>query len=200
MEPMAIPPVAPSPPFPCPHAVHQCPSVDSGLARDRRRSNGNLLVPNAAVNGWEATKPKGLKEWYRQQNDRTNGRFTRVARMLKHWRNQAFDTRVRPPSVGFEVVVVNSWPYYANSDASAVSGVLRQISTSFGFTRPTAINPSLRSEDLLRNWSRDNREVFMTELRAAADLAYEALRETDEGRSTGLWQRLFRTRFPQRGC
>ena len=40
----------------------------------------------------------------------------------------------------------------------------------------------------------------MTELRAAADLAYEALRETDEGRSAGLWQRLFRTRFPQRGC
>ena len=101
------------------------------LARDRRRSNGNLLVPNAAVNGWEATKPKGLKEWYRQQNDRTNGRFTRVARMLKHWRNQAFDTRVRPPSVGFEVVVANSWPFYANSDASAVSGVLRQISTRF---------------------------------------------------------------------
>ena len=101
------------------------------LARDRRRSNGNLLVPNAAVNGWEATNPKGLKEWYRQQNVRTNGRLTRVARMLKHWRNQAFDTRVRPPSVGFEVVVANSWPFYANSDASAVSGVLRQISTRF---------------------------------------------------------------------
>ena len=28
----AISPVAPSPLFRCPHAVHRCPSVDSGLA------------------------------------------------------------------------------------------------------------------------------------------------------------------------
>ena len=152
-----------------------------------------------AVNGWEATNPNGLKEWYRQQNRTTNGRFTRVARMLKHWRNQAFDTHVRPPSVGFEGLMANSWPLYVNSDASAVAGVLHQISTSFTFTRPTAMNPSLRSEDLLGDWSVDNHEVFMTELRAAADLAEQALRETDEGRSIGLWQRLFRTRFPQRG-
>ena len=165
-------------------------------AGDRRRTNRNILVPNTAVNGWEATNPKGLREWYRQVNDRTNGRFTRVARMLKHWRNQTFDARVRPPSVGFEVMMANSWPFLANSDASAVSGVLRQISTSFSYTRPTAMNPSLRSEDLLRGWIRDNHEVFMTELRASADLAEQALRETDEGRSIGLWQRLFRTRFP----
>ena len=169
------------------------------LAVDRKHVDGNLLVPNTAVNGWEATNPNGLKEWYRQQNHRTNGRFTRVSRMLKHWRNQAFDTRVRAPSVGFEVMMANAWPPYANSDGGAVSGILRQISTSFSFTSPTAMNPSLRSEDLLRNWSRDNYTVFMTELRASADLAHQALRETDEGRSIGLWQRLFRTRFPQRG-
>ena len=30
----AISPVAPSPPFHCPHAVHPCPSVDSGLGKD----------------------------------------------------------------------------------------------------------------------------------------------------------------------
>ena len=169
------------------------------LAGDRRRIDGNLLVPNAAVDGWEATNPKGLREWYRQQNHRTNGRFTRVARMLKHWRNQALDAPGRPPSVGFEVMMANAWPFFASSDASAVSGVLRQIATSFSFTRPTATNPSLRSEDLLRAWSRDNHEVFMTELRASADLSEQAIRETDEGRSIGLWQCLFRTRFPQRG-
>ena len=168
-------------------------------AGDRRLNNGNLLAPNAAVNTWEATNPKGLKEWYRQQNQSTNGRFTRVARMLKHWRNQAFDATVRPPSVGFEVMMASSWPHFARSDARAVSGVLRQISTSFSFTRPTAPNPSLRSEDLLRDWSRDNHEVFITEVRAAADLAEQAVRETNQGLSIGLWQRLFRTRFPQLG-
>ena len=121
------------------------------LDGNRRHSTGNLLIPNAVINGWETTNPTGLKEWYRQQNQRTNGRFNRVARMLKHWRIQAFDERIRPPSVGFEVMTANSWPLYVCSDASAVSGVLRQISTSFSYTRPTAINSSLRSEDLLRD-------------------------------------------------
>ena len=163
---------------------------------DRNRSDGNLLVPNSSVNGWEATNPKGLRAWYRQQNDRTNGRFTRVARMLKHWRNQVFDRSDRPPSVGFEVLVANSWSSFANTDAGAVTGVLRNVATNFSFVRPTAMNPSLPSEDLLSNWSRQHHDVFMTELSAAADLANEALRETSEGRSIGLWQRLFRTRFP----
>ena len=169
------------------------------FAGDRRYSNGNLLVPNGAVDGWEATNPKGLRDWYSLQNCRTNGRFTSEAMMLKHWRNQAFDVHTRPPSVGFEVMMANSWPLYVCSDASAVSGVLRQISTSFSYTRPRAINPSLRSEDLLRDWSRDTHEVFVTELRVSADLAEQALREPDESRSIDLWQRLFRTSFPQRG-
>ena len=35
--------------------------------------NSRFLVPNAAVNGWDATNPKGLAEWYRQRNAGTNG-------------------------------------------------------------------------------------------------------------------------------
>ena len=169
------------------------------LVEDRRLGNSGLRVPNPAVNGWEATNPKGLARWYREQNNRTNGRFTRVVRMLKHWRNQAFGSAARPPSVGFEVMVTNSWPFYADSDARVVCGVLRQIATRFSFNRPTAMNPSLRNEDLLNHWSHENHAVFMTEVASAADLADEALREAREGRSIALWQRLFRTRFPQRG-
>lgn len=169
------------------------------LVEDRRSGSVGLLVPNRAVDGWEATSPSGLIGWYREQNDRTNGRFSRVVRMLKHWRNQVFSEDARPPSVGFEVLVANSWPIHANSDARAVCGVLRQIATRYQSGRPSAMNPSLRNEDLLSPWNQGNHEVFMTEVASAADLAEEALRETSEGRSIGLWQRLFRRRFPHVG-
>ena len=162
-------------------------------------NHGNFLVPNAAVNGWDTTNPKGLAEWYRQKNSGTNGRFSRVVRMLKHWRNQTLDENARPPSVGFEVMVANSWPWYTNSDAAAVCGVLQYIATRFSFSRPMAMNPSIWNEDLLRNWSREHLDGFMKELGKAADLAGEALRETRESRSVALWQSLFRRRFPQRG-
>ena len=169
------------------------------LVETRRLGSVDHLVPNRAVNGWEATNPKGLIRWYREQNNRTNGRFSRVAKMMKHWRNQVFSEGARPPSVGLEVLVANSWPFLANSDARAVCGVLRQIATRFQFSRPSAMNPSLRNEDLLSPWNQRNREAFMMEIASAAVLAEEALRETREGRSIGLWQRLFRRRFPHVG-
>ncbi len=169
------------------------------LVEDSRVGSVDLLVPSRGTDGWETTNPKGLARWYHQQNDRTNGRFTRVVRMLKHWRNQAFSATARPPSAGFEVLVANSWPYYANSDASVVSGVLRQFVNRFMFSRPTAMNPSLPNEDLLRPWNYEYQEVFKAEAASASDVAEEALRETHKGRSIGQWQQLFRTRFPQRG-
>ena len=98
------------------------------------------------------------------------------------------------------MLIANSWPSYVNSDAAAVDGVLRHVATNYCFARPTAMNPSLPSEDLLSNWSRQHHGEFMAELTDAAYLANQALRETSESRSIGLWQRLFRTRFPQQGA
>ena len=171
------------------------------LGGDSRQVNNVLNIPNRTVNGWEATNPKGLERWYRQQDARTNGRFVRVAKMLKHWRNQALPKRVRPSSVGLEVMVAEAWPFLPwNSDADAVSGVLRQITNKllYSLSLPRVTNPSLQNENLLRDFDPDHFETFKMELSEAADIAEAARRDSDEGRSIGLWQRLFITRFPQR--
>ena len=171
------------------------------LAGDSQLGNNALYIPNRTLNDWEATNPKGLEQWYRQKNAQTNGGFVRVAKMLKHWRNQAFSKPVRPPSVGLEVLVAEAWPMFqANSDAAAVVGVLRQLANRFRWplSVPQVMNPSLPSENLLRDWNSGHFETFKAELGEAADIAQEARRESAEGRSISLWQRLFRTRFPQR--
>ena len=48
------------------------------LAEDSRIGS-QLYVPNVDRNSWEPTNPKGLADWYGQQNQRTNVRFVRVA-------------------------------------------------------------------------------------------------------------------------
>ena len=171
------------------------------LAGDSRQVNNVLHIPNRTVNGWEATNPKGLEEWYRRQNARTDGRFVRVAKMLKHWRNQALPESARPPSIALEVMIAQAWPILlSSSDADAVSGVLRQLSNNlmFSFSTPRLMNPSLQNENLLRDFDDDHLRAFKTRLDEAARLADAARREYDEDRSIGLWQRLFRARFPQR--
>ena len=87
-----------------------------------------------------------------------------------------------------------------NGSADAVSGVLRQIANKliYSFSVSQVINPSLHNENLLRDFDTDHRETFKTKLDEAAGIAEAARHESDEGRSLGLWQRLFRTRFPQR--
>ena len=171
------------------------------LAGDSRNVNDVLHIPNRTVNDWESTNPKGLEEWYRRQNARTNGRFVRVAKMLKHWRNQAVPKSARPPSIALEVMIAQHWPIFlSNSDADAVSGVLRQLSNNlmFSYSAPRLMNPSLQNENLLRDFDDNHLEAFKTGLNEAAGIADAARREWDEDRSIGLWQSLFRTRFPQR--
>ena len=171
------------------------------LAGDSRQVNSVLHIPNRTVNGWEATNPKGLEEWYRWQNARTDGKFVRVAKMLKHWRNQALPKRARPPSIALEVMIAQAWPILlSSSDADAVSGVLRQLSNNLmlSFSAPRLMNPSLQNENLLRDLDDDHLQSFKTRLNEAAGIADAARREYDEGRSIALWQSLFRARFPQR--
>ena len=170
------------------------------LAGDSRQVNNLLHIPNRAANGWEATNPKELGNWYHQQNARTQGRFVRVAKMLKHWRNQALPKGARPPSIALEVMIAQAWPLLANSDADAVSAVLRQLSNNLLFSLSVlwVMNPSLRNENLLRDFNPDQVEAFRTKVGEAAGIAEAGRRELDEDRSIGLWQRLFRTRFPQR--
>ena len=122
--------------------------------------------------------------------------------MLKHWRNQALPKDARPHSVGMEVMIAQAWPFLlsSDSDAGAVSGVLRQLANGLmlSFSAPRVMNPSLLDENLLRDLDPAHFETYKTRLTEAAGIAEAALREWDEARSVGLWQRLFRTRFPQR--
>ena len=60
------------------------------------------------------------------------------------------------------------------------------------------MNPSLQNENLLRDFDHDHLQAFKARLDEAAGIAETARRELDEERSIGLWQSLFRTRFPQR--
>lgn len=171
------------------------------LVGDSRQGHKILCIPNRTASGWNPTHPKGLERWYRQQTARTNGRFVRVAKMLKHWRNQALPKRARPPSIALEVMTAQAWPLFAShSDAVAVSRVLRQLSNNLLFTSsaPRIVNPSLPDENLLRDLDPDQFETYGTKLKEAADIAESALREWDEDRSIGLWQSLFKARFPQR--
>ena len=60
--------------------------------------------------------------------------------------------------------------------------------------------PNIRQRsDVLNRWNFLKTGFYEgIKLDEAAGIAEAARRESDEGRSIGLWQRLFRTRFPQR--
>ena len=139
---------------------------------------------------------------YRRQNARTDGRFVRVAKMLKHWRNQALPKSARPPSIALEVMIAQAWPILlSNSDADAVSGVLRQLSNSlmFSFSAPWIMNPSLQNENLLRDFDHDHLQAFKARLDEAASIAEAARRELDEDRSIGFVAEAVQGKIPAAG-
>ncbi len=69
------------------------------------------------------------------------------------------------------MLVAGAWPIFpTNSDADAVTGVLRQLAKRFRYSSsmPKVMNSSLPNENLLRDWNPGHFETFKTEFEGAA--------------------------------
>lgn len=156
------------------------------------------FVPNRVAQEWSKTSPKPLAEWYRAQNARTDGRFTRAAKMIKEWRNNVVDKASRPSSVALEVLVAAFLPDGAASDAQAVVLALEGMSRDLGrhSTVPTLTNPTLADENLLRDWTTAGFLTFRRALELAAAKAARANLEADRATSIRLWREVLGDRFP----
>jgi hypothetical protein len=160
-----------------------------------RAAHGVLEVPARSCKHWNATNPKGLADWHRRENDRTSGRFARVAKMLKHWRNETVPKELAPPSTAFEVLMAGETPV-AGSDSEAVVRALRGLAERVAGGRLTVPNPSLPTEDLARDWTPPATAGFSAYAAHAAATAAAALQEETVTRSVELWRELFPERFP----
>jgi len=158
-------------------------------------------VPDATSASWIASHPKGYLEWGTTQNRETEGRFTRIVKYLKWWRDNRLPLSARPKSIVLQTLIGKRMPRRSGSDAQALVGTLESMGQLFGpnrffFSAPTVTNPSRPDEDLASAWGDDAAFAFGEQLRRATTHATTALQEPREDKSAQLWQQVLGDRFP----
>jgi len=160
-----------------------------------RRAGTIFEAPDRDGSYWRPTNPAGLAEWHRRQNELTNGRFARVVKMMKHWRDSTIASAHRPPSIALEALIANHITSHG-SDAESIVRVFRGLSADLSSKRPIVRNGSMPEEDLVSAWSPAAVVRLGQYAARAAALASTALEAANEESSITSWRQLFRDPFP----
>jgi Second Messenger Oligonucleotide or Dinucleotide Synthetase domain len=158
-----------------------------------------LKVPDRE-GGWRFSNPEGFVRWCRRQDRRTGGDFGRVVMMLKRWRDTEAPEKSRVRSIVFTTLIgraVPTWSGSSNSprpDARVLIATLQTINRHLrGITGiPLVKNPSLRSENLARSWTRSDFVEFHSQINQAWKLAIYIHKTGDPAG----WRALFGSTFP----
>lgn len=169
--------------------------------------SGAWQVPSprpGAWNGlepWVPSHPKAYAGWCVDRNATTDGRFSRIVRFLKCWRDHGLPAAARPTSIVLQTMVGQALPDTTDSDAHALTVVLRNIadrarSSQPFFSRLRVPNPVQLDEDLALIWPDDSIQLFASHAHRSADRARLCWETPNLDRSAQLWSDFFGDRFP----
>jgi len=164
---------------------------------------GQLLVPirEDDIWQWKPSHPREYIAWVKSINSQSGGKFCRIMKMLKHWRNLKMGKETGPKSIVFTTLIGyrigEGHALGCESDAEALVKAMEALNDHLRMysSPPTVLNPSLRSEDLARNWDPDHFKVFKEKFASATQKAWQAFDEEDKEKSVRIWQDLFGERY-----
>lgn len=168
-----------------------------------RRSGGGFRIPHPLRSGWLSTNPRVHRSRTEALDAATNGRFVRVATMLKEWNVVNFDHLT-----GFhlEMALAHAWPSDEDGDparfvnsATAIATLLPRLSRTLEHSVEDPAGLSGPIDDYLDD---DDRQRTIERLERDAEAAAVARRHQARGdheRAIRKWRRVFGERFPAFG-
>ncbi len=159
-----------------------------------------ILIPSKKEGEWVETNPKGFMAWCRDVNQNSQGKFTRVAKFVKFWRDTTVGQDTAPKSI-LLVTLIGMNMVGASSDAESLVLTLEELVANLDDVldeegKPYVENPSLEGENLARDWNRAKFDIFKDKIERFTSKARDALDEEDKDKSIEKWQEIFGTTFP----
>jgi hypothetical protein len=160
-----------------------------------------LEVPDKGNANWRPSHPKAYLDWCARRNEATSGRFARVVKYLKCWRDDVLPEAARPKSIILQTLIGRAIPERAGSDAEAVAVVLKGLAEvtdvhQYISSTLSVPNPVMSEEDLGAAWSASSVHGFAKHVSLAALNAVAAFREPDASQSAKRWATTLGRRFP----
>lgn len=181
-------------------------------------ANQPLAVPTRDLTGWLTNDPLGFAQWFAIKDRSSglpdtegNGALVRSVRMMKRWRDQFFGTDPRPSSIllatilgqheasqkGYNPPLAESlYPKYA-CDPAYLYDLLRITHACIQRADANPFHhPTIRGEDLRRNWDAAFTQLFMNRLSACIEHLRRGIYEQSEPAAARHFQEAFGGTFP----
>ncbi|MFF0828910.1 cyclic GMP-AMP synthase DncV-like nucleotidyltransferase [Brevibacillus sp. NPDC003359] len=169
--------------------------MDIVLAKPTTGSGQSIMIPSKKLDEWIETNPVGFKYWCNTKNLLSTDMFSRVAKMIKYWRDTRVGKDTAPKSIMLTTLIGTHFVYRSN-DAESLVDTLEAIVNNLDsiVQEDDSIyveNPSLSTENLARDWDKSKYDIFKTKLEKFSKAAKEALDESDEEESIKKWNEIF---------
>jgi hypothetical protein len=157
-------------------------------------TKGSILIAPK----WSESDPRGYQAWFAKCQKRCD-RLRHVVRLLKYWRN------VQGGGPNSMILTTLAAQHVPTSSRSLDDALVKTMTSLNGWLREQTaygvevLNPSLKEENLARNWTGAEVTDFQRLFSAATAKAKEARSCKDEEETISLWNDpvLFDGRFPK---
>lgn len=161
--------------------------------------DGPLWIPDRDAKQWVQTHPKGQIAAGVSKNQITDGYYVQTVKLLKAWRDRLPTESCRPKSYILETLTHETIGL-PTSHATAIVNVLEGVERNYGIYRtlksvPAIYDPGYSIINIAKRWQFTEFNDFMTQVKAAAATARQALNSTDEAESRKLWRQIFGSKF-----
>lgn len=161
-------------------------------------SDGRKWICNRKSNTWEITDGTNYRDWFNEQNRKSNGNLKRAVRLLKHLRDRknrftvasvAITTLAGMAVESFDVTKLNTLP---NSLEAITEWIDRYLQKN---PKANLCNPTLPKEKFDRHWTQKQYQTFRERFHGYTDQIHEAIDAKDPDKSEELWQRIFGPKY-----
>ncbi|NQT56413.1 MAG: nucleotidyltransferase [Desulfobacteraceae bacterium] len=165
--------------------------------------DGNYWIPDRReqAQDWIETNPPRHTEWTIEINDKSNGRFKPLVKMMKWWRRINPTISKRPKGFVIECIVAECMDFnethygklFVNTLESVVKWYAEYILID---TVPYINDPGVPGNSVTEGISFAAFEGFYNKSKDHAEIGRKALEEKDQEKATKLWRKIFGDRFP----
>ena len=160
-----------------------------------------LFIPDRDARQWQRTHPLEQIRWTTEKNQRTNGHYVNVVRLVKWWWRSKYPELKYPKGYPLEHMVGDCCPNDVTSIAEGFSLTLEEMHRRFNTYALTGRVPFLSDRgvpehNVLKRLTAREFAAFNQKIGEAAKTARDAYEEKDVAKSAALWRDLFGSKFP----
>ena len=160
-----------------------------------------LYIPDRESRRWQRTHPLEQIRWTSEKNQRTNGHYVNIVRLVKWWWKSKHPESKYPKGYPLEHLVGECCPDGVTSIAEGFTLTVEEITRRYEIDVLTGRVPFLSDRgvpehNVLKRLSAAEFAAFHGGVGGAANTARAALNEQDTNKSANMWRDLFGSKFP----